>query len=72
MQQRIRSRREHIAGLSFDELLERKQGIVPFILETVNNNAQELRVVAPATGILSFDLMSKDHEPGFTYTQKRL
>lgn len=43
--------REYIGGLNFDELLEKKEGIVPFILQTVNSNAQELGVEVSGFGI---------------------
>jgi regulator of protease activity HflC (stomatin/prohibitin superfamily) len=43
--------REFIGGLSFDELLEKKEGIVPFILQTVNKNAQELGIEVSGFGI---------------------
>ena len=34
--------REYIGGLSFDELLEKKEGIVPFILQTVNSKLRSM------------------------------
>ncbi len=43
--------REYIAGLGFDELLEKKNTIVPFILEAVKNTAEELGVAVNSFGI---------------------
>lgn len=43
--------REYIGGLSFDELLEKKDGIVPFILQSVSGNAKGLGVEVSGFGI---------------------
>jgi len=43
--------REYIGGLNFDELLEKKEGIVAFILKIVSSNAQELGVEVSGFGI---------------------
>jgi hypothetical protein len=43
--------REYIGGLAFDELLEKKETIVPFILEAVKNTAEELGVNVNGFGI---------------------
>jgi len=43
--------REYIGGLGFDELLEKKETIVPFILEAVKNTAEELGVTVNSFGI---------------------
>ena len=43
--------RQYISGLGFDELLEKKETIVPFILEAVKNTAEELGVTVNGFGI---------------------
>lgn len=43
--------REYIAGLSFDELLEKKESIAPFILQSVKGNAEALGVEVIGFGI---------------------
>lgn len=43
--------REYIGGLAFDELLEKKETIVPFILEAVKNTAENLGVTVSGFGI---------------------
>ena len=43
--------REYVGGLAFDELLEKKDSIVPFILEAVKNVADELGVSVNGFGI---------------------
>ncbi|HMK25913.1 MAG TPA: slipin family protein [Chitinophagaceae bacterium] len=43
--------REYIAGFSFDELLEKKDSIAPFILKSVQQNAEELGVAVNDFGI---------------------
>ena len=43
--------REYIGGLGFDELLEKKDTIVPFILEAVKNTAENLGVAVNSFGI---------------------
>jgi hypothetical protein len=43
--------REYIGGLGFDELLEKKDTIVPFILEAVKNTAENLGVAVNGFGI---------------------
>ncbi|HMI78671.1 MAG TPA: slipin family protein, partial [Ferruginibacter sp.] len=43
--------REYIGGLGFDELLEKKETIVPFILEAVKNTAEDLGVTVNSFGI---------------------
>lgn len=43
--------REYIGALGFDELLEKKDAIVPFILDAVKNTAEELGVAVNGFGI---------------------
>ncbi len=43
--------REYIAGFSFDELLEKKESIAPFILQSVQQNAEALGVAVTDFGI---------------------
>jgi len=43
--------REYIAGYSFDELLEKKESIAPFILKSVQENAEALGVAVTDFGI---------------------
>jgi len=43
--------REYIGGLGFDELLEKKDNIVPFILDAVKTAAEELGVAVNSFGI---------------------
>ena len=43
--------REYVGRLGFDELLEKKDTIVPFILEAVKNNADDLGVAVNGFGI---------------------
>ena len=43
--------REYVGGLVFDELLEKKDTIVPFILEAVKNTANDLGVAVNGFGI---------------------
>ncbi len=43
--------REYIGALGFDELLEKKDSIVPFILEAVKNTANDLGVTVNGFGI---------------------
>jgi hypothetical protein len=43
--------REYIAGFSFDELLEKKESIAPFILQSVREDAEVLGVVVKDFGI---------------------
>ena len=43
--------REYIAGFSFDELLEKKESIAPFILQRVQQNAEALGVAVKDFGI---------------------
>jgi len=43
--------REYVGGLGFDELLEKKDTIVPFILEAVKNTANDLGVAVNDFGI---------------------
>ena len=43
--------REYIGALGFDELLEKKDAIVPFILNAVKNTADNLGVVVSSFGI---------------------
>lgn len=43
--------REYIAGFSFDELLEKKESIAPFILQSVRENAEALGVEVKDFGI---------------------
>ena len=43
--------REYIGALGFDELLEKKESIVPFILEAVKTAAENLGVVVNSFGI---------------------
>jgi regulator of protease activity HflC (stomatin/prohibitin superfamily) len=43
--------REYIAGFSFDELLEKKEAITPFILQSVQQNAEALGVEVNSFGI---------------------
>jgi len=43
--------REYIGALAFDELLEKKDSIVPFILDAVKNTAEELGVTVNGFGI---------------------
>jgi SPFH domain / Band 7 family len=43
--------REYIAGYSFDELLEKKESIAPFILQSVQQNAEALGVAVNDFGI---------------------
>ncbi|MBI5857873.1 MAG: slipin family protein [Sphingobacteriales bacterium] len=43
--------REYVAGYSFDELLEKKENIVPFILQRVKEKAEALGVAVSAFGI---------------------
>lgn len=43
--------REYVGGLAFDELLEKKETIVPFILQSVKNAAENLGVEVNSFGI---------------------
>ncbi|MEO5563517.1 MAG: slipin family protein [Chitinophagaceae bacterium] len=43
--------REYVAGFSFDELLEKKEAIAPFILQSVKQSAEELGVEVNSFGI---------------------
>ena len=43
--------REYIAGYSFDELLEKKESIAPFILQSVQQNAEALGMAVNDFGI---------------------
>ncbi len=43
--------REYIAGFSFDELLDKKESIAPFILQSVQQNAEALGVAVSDFGI---------------------
>ena len=43
--------REYVAGFSFDELLEKKESIAPFILQSVQQNAEALGVAVKDFGI---------------------
>lgn len=43
--------REYIAGFSFDELLDKKDSIAPFILQSVQQNAEALGVAVSDFGI---------------------
>jgi hypothetical protein len=43
--------REYVGSLGFDELLEKKDAIVPFVLEAVKNAANELGVAVDSFGI---------------------
>ena len=43
--------REYISGLNFDELLEKKEAIAPFILESVKANAEALGAEVKGFGI---------------------
>jgi hypothetical protein len=43
--------REYVAGYSFDELLEKKESIVPFVLQSVKGNAEVLGVDVKDFGI---------------------
>lgn len=43
--------REYIAGYSFDELLEKKEGLAPFILQQVKEKAEALGVEVNSFGI---------------------
>ncbi len=43
--------REYVGALSFDELLEKKETILPFILEAVKNAAEDLGVAVNGFGI---------------------
>ena len=43
--------REYVGGVSFDELLEKKETIVPFILQTVRREAAELGIEVTGFGI---------------------
>jgi hypothetical protein len=43
--------REYVAGFSFDELLEKKEAIAPFILESVKQKAESLGVLVIGFGI---------------------
>jgi hypothetical protein len=43
--------REYIGGLAFDELLDKKETIVPFILQSVKNAAENLGVEVNSFGI---------------------
>ena len=43
--------REYIAGFSFDELLEKKDSIAPYILQSVQQNAEALGVAVSDFGI---------------------
>jgi regulator of protease activity HflC (stomatin/prohibitin superfamily) len=43
--------REYIAGFSFDELLEKKESIAPFILQSVKQNAEQLGIAVKDFGI---------------------
>jgi len=43
--------REHIGGLSFDELLEKKETALPFVLEKVRNMADDLGIQVAGFGI---------------------
>jgi len=43
--------REYISGMSFDELLEKKDAITPYILEKVGDEAETLGVRVAGFGI---------------------
>lgn len=43
--------REYIAGFGFDELLEKKESIAPFVLQSVKENAEALGVEVSGFGI---------------------
>ena len=43
--------REYIAGFSFDELLDKKESIAPFILQSVKQNAEQLGITVKDFGI---------------------
>jgi hypothetical protein len=43
--------REYVAGFNFDELLEKKETITPFILQSVKQNAETLGVAVTGFGI---------------------
>ena len=43
--------REYVAMLGFDELLQKKEGIVPYVLETVKNTAEAFGVEVNGFGI---------------------
>jgi hypothetical protein len=43
--------REYVAGFSFDELLDKKESIVPFILQSVKQNAEALGIEVHGFGI---------------------
>ena len=43
--------REYVAMLGFDELLQKKEGIVPFVLDTVKNTAESFGVQVNGFGI---------------------
>jgi hypothetical protein len=43
--------REYVAGFGFDELLEKKEAITPFILQSVQKNAEALGIVVNGFGI---------------------
>jgi regulator of protease activity HflC (stomatin/prohibitin superfamily) len=43
--------REYIGALGFDELLEKKDGIAPFILEAVKKTAEDLGIAVNGFGI---------------------
>lgn len=43
--------REYIAGFSFDELLEKKETIAPFILQSIKQNAEALGIEVNGFGI---------------------
>jgi regulator of protease activity HflC (stomatin/prohibitin superfamily) len=43
--------REYVAGFSFDELLEKKESIAPFVLQSVQQNAEQLGIAMKDFGI---------------------
>jgi regulator of protease activity HflC (stomatin/prohibitin superfamily) len=43
--------REYIGSLGFDELLEKKDGIIPFILDAVKTTAEDLGIAVNSFGI---------------------
>ena len=43
--------REYVAGYSFDELLEKKESIAPFVLQSVKQNAEALGMAVNGFGI---------------------
>ncbi|MES1160776.1 MAG: slipin family protein [Bacteroidota bacterium] len=49
--------REYIGGMAFDELLEKKESIVPFILQRVSESAQTLGIQVGSFGIRDIILL---------------